>query len=125
MIFGYTIPEAKKAVAGFIVFALSVIAYWIAFDPSLTTAIPVLGSAIVGVIGIFMSKNHSPDDVQKALAALFAAIIGVASVFLSVDQISTLQTAVTCLVPPLSYYVVKWTSNAPAPSPAPKAVHRR
>lgn len=96
MIFGYTIPEAKKAIVSAIVLALIVVGYFVSFDPSLQTAVPLLGSAVVGIVGVFLTKNHTPDDLAKAVQALIASLGGVVSIFVTVNP--DLWQSITALV---------------------------
>lgn len=113
LIFGYTIPEAKKAAAALVVFALGIVGYFVAFDPSLTQAAPLLASAVVGVVGVFLAKNHTADDVQKAVQALLASGFAVASVYLTVDP-NTVQTITTLVLAVVNVVVVHQAVNAPA-----------
>lgn len=114
MIFGYTVSQAKKTVASAVVFILGIVAYFIAFDPSLTTALPLLASALVGVYAVFESRNADAADKEKAVKAALASLAGVISVFTTVD-VNTWQTVTTLVLGALNVFLVHQATNAPAP----------
>lgn len=113
MIFGYTASEAKKAVASAVVLILGLVGYFVAFDPSLTTALPLLATAVVGVGIVFTQRNATVADKDKAVMAAITSLGGVISVFTTVDP-NTLQTVATIVIGALNVFVVHQATNAKA-----------
>jgi hypothetical protein len=75
----------RKAVMAAVVSVFAVLAYAVVFDPALQEVIiATIGGAFnVGIV--FYTKNHSPQDVEKAASALAASFIGLLAFFMTVD----------------------------------------
>jgi hypothetical protein len=117
MIFGYSIAECKKAlVAGlYVIFAAVML---IGFAPPVGFESAVL--AIVGPLGavvlVFEAKNHTPDDVQKALEALKAAVFSAIAYYVTIPN--STGEAITMLIAGVVMYLgVKYIPNEGAGAP--------
>jgi hypothetical protein len=114
MIAGWTLAEAKKAVAAF-VFAAAYIVGLLLLPGNADAlefqqvAVAVVGP-VFGVIGVFAAKNHTPDDLQKAVEALIGASLTVVGYFVTVDA-STAQQIYVIAGALISVFAVFWVQN--------------
>jgi hypothetical protein len=97
MIFGYSIAECRKAVVAavyvaFAVFMLVGVAPEVGFEEAVLACV----GPLFGVWAVFEAKNHTPDDVQKALEALKAAIFSAISYYVIVPD--HIGQAITMLI---------------------------
>lgn len=112
MIFGYSIAECKKAViAGiYVVFALVML---IGFAPPIgfENAVLAIVGPLASVVLVFEAKNHTPDDVQKALEALKAAVFSALAYWVAVPN--STDEAITMLIGGVVMWLgVKYIPNA-------------
>jgi hypothetical protein len=81
-IFGYELPEIRKAlIAGlYVIFAIVML---VGFAPAVgfENAVFAVVGPLFGVFAVFEAKNHTPDEVQKALEALKAAVFSALSYY--------------------------------------------
>jgi hypothetical protein len=115
MIFGYTLAQVQK----FVVSAVFVVGAALAlvlsqYDPSFTQALVALVGAVFAAAGVFLSKNHTPDDLSKAVAQLQGAAIFVVGYFTTVPT-STVEKITLLTGALLSGYLVYKQSNEPVP----------
>lgn len=101
--FRYKLAELQKAAVAVIALGLSVAALYWKIDPSFTQACIALVGPIFGVVGVFAAKNHSEDDLQKALEQAKAAALAVVGFFVTVpastsDRIGFVIVAVASVV---------------------------
>lgn len=111
MIFGKSIPEARKTVVAIISLIGAVVAiFFTGYDPNFTQACVALAGALFAVAGVFMAKNHTEKDLSKAVSQLQGAALTVVGYFVTVQpdtahQIAILSGAV------VSVFAVFWISN--------------
>lgn len=79
-----TLAQARKAVVSLIAAGSAAAALFIVFDPNLTQALTTLAGAVFGVIGVFSTKNSTPDDWSKAAQQLQGAALSVVGFFVAV-----------------------------------------
>lgn len=108
-----SLSEARKAAVALVVAVIAALAFIIDFDPSFTEAVIVLTGAVFGVIGVWASKNHTPDDLQKAVTALTGSALSVVGYFVVVnpDTAGKIEALAAALVAVVGVY---WARNAPA-----------
>ena len=109
----YSLAEISKALIALVGLAGYVVLLFVTFDPSLIQSIELLIPAVFAVIGTFAAKNHSTDDLQKALMAAIGAIISIVSYFHTVpaDTANKIGLVVGAIVIIVGIY---WKANAPA-----------
>lgn len=114
MIFGYTLPEARKTLAALVISILGLVAYFLTFDPGLEPAIVAVSIAVLNVAGVFLSKNHTLDDVQKAVTALVASVLALSAFFFKVEatDTETILALVGAVFNVLAVYAVKNAGRA-------------
>lgn len=102
--------EYAKAIVAGIGLVGYVLLTFITFDPGLIQAVQLLVPAAVGVILVWGAKNHTPDDLNKALSALVATAITVVSYFTTVpaDTTNKIGMAIGALCVVIGVY---WTRN--------------
>jgi hypothetical protein len=116
--FRYSLAEVWKPVVALIFLIVAAIGLFITAEPGFVEACVTLAGAVFAVIGVFAAKNHTKDDLQKALEQLKGATLAVVAYFAVVptsteEQITALVGAVASVI------AVYWTSNAkPAAQPA-------
>ena len=124
MIFGYSVGEAKKAVVSAIFLIGAVVALIFSdYDPGFTEAAVALAGSVFAVAGVFMSKNHTEDDLSKAVSQLQGAALTVVGYFATV-QPGTVQKITILAGAVVSVIAVYWARNDPpaeGPAPAPAA----
>ena len=114
--FNYSLSELKKAIFAAIPLAFVAISFLFGWIPPMGLEGSVL--ALVGptflLIGVFVAKNHTPDDFRKALEAFTGAAVTVASYWTQVPASWTNKAAlgITLLV---SIVGVAWSTNEPPP----------
>jgi glucose uptake protein GlcU len=115
------LSEYAKAIVAIIGLVGYVLLTFLTFDPTLVQAVQLLVPAAVGVILVWGAKNHTPDDLNKALSALAAAAITVVSYFTTVpaDTTNKIAMAVGALCVVIGVY---WTRNTTPVSPNPNRV---
>lgn len=112
---GLSIDEAKKAVLAFVVAVFALAAFFITFDPGAQTATIAVVVAVFNVIGVFMAKNHTADDLQKALTAFQASTVALLAFFVTVDP-STVESVGAILTAIVNVYAVYKVTNKPLPN---------
>lgn len=112
----YGLAEVSKALVALIGFIGYVLAIYLTFDPNLITSIQLLVPAAVAVIVVFAAKNHSPDDLQKAVSGLVAAALTVVNYFhtLNASETNKILVAAGALVTIVAVY---WKANTTAGTP--------
>lgn len=111
MIFGYEIEECRKAlIAGLYVIFAAVMLVGFAPPVGFEDAVLAIVGPLATVALVFQAKNHTPDDVQKALEALKGAILSAVSYYVAVPN--STGEAITMLIGGVVMYLgVKWVSN--------------
>lgn len=112
MIFGYTVDQVKKAVVAAVGAAILLAAFFIVFPVGFETAAMAVITQVFGVVGVFLAKNHTVDDVSKAIQQLTASVLALLVLFIQLDP-NTVQTAIAIvgeLVLAVSVFLAK---NAP------------
>ncbi len=111
MIFGHTLAEARKAVVSIVVLGCAAAALFISIDPSFTQALVTLTGAGFGVVGVFMAKNHTEDDLSKAVAQLQSAALSAVGFYVTIptDTVGKISLLTGALV---SAYAVFAVPNA-------------
>jgi len=112
MIFGYTLGEAQKFVVAFIFFAATLAGFFIAFDPATTPALVAVSGAIFALAGVFLNKQHTVDDMSKALSQLQGTLISLVGIYVTVDPalITKIGMAVAAVI---GVYAVYKRENDP------------
>lgn len=118
LIFGFSLAESRKAVVAAIYFGFAIV--------MLVGVVPHVGFqhavlALVGptyaVVGVFLAKNHTPDDLQKALEALKAAFTTAITFYIAVP--ASIGNVMTMLITGIVMAVgVYWARNAGQGAPA-------
>jgi hypothetical protein len=121
LIFGYSVAEAKKAVVSAI-FLIGAIAALVLsnYDPGFTEACVALAGSVFAVIGVFLSKNHTEDDLSKAVSQLQGGALTVIGYFVTV-QPGTVQKITILAGAAVSVIAVFWVSNDMPYGPPPGA----
>lgn len=123
MIFGYSLAECQKAIVSFIILALAVAALFITVNPGLQTACVVLAGAVFAVIGVFMTKQHTVDDVGKAVSQLQGAVLSVVGLFVEVPTTTVAKIGVI-VAALLAAYAVYKRENPPSTVSFPTIVQK-
>lgn len=111
MILGRSLAETKKAVVAFISLVGAVLALALSdFDPSFTDACIALAGGVFAVIGVYMAKNHTGQDLSKAVAQLQGAALTVVGYFATV-QPGTVQKISVLTGAVVSVAGVWWVRN--------------
>ena len=111
MIFGYSSAEAKKAVASMIALAGAIAALIISdYDPNVTETCIALAGSVFEVIGVFLSKNFTEEDLSKAVSQLQSASLTVVGYFAVVDP-GTVETITMVAGALVSAYAVYRVTN--------------
>jgi glucose uptake protein GlcU len=115
------LSEYAKAAVALIGLVGYVLLTFITFDPSLVTAVQLLVPAAVGVVLVWGAKNHTPDDLNKALMALASAAITVVSYFTTVpaDTANKIGMAIGALCVVVGVY---WARNTVATGANPNRI---
>jgi hypothetical protein len=126
LIFGYSLAEAKKAVVSTIALIGALLAFVLSdYDPSVTDGFVALAGALAGVFGVFLAKNHTEEDLSKAVAQLQGAALSVAGYFVTV-QPGTVEKITILTGAAVSVIAVYWLRNdmayAGLEGPGPAAV---
>ncbi len=130
LIFGYSLAEAKKAVVSALFFVGAVLALVLSdYDPNFTDDVVVLAGTLFGVIGVFLAKNHTKEDLSKAVTQLQGAALTVVGYFATVqpttvEKITILSGALVSIYAvyrvrnDMEYTGVKAAAPAAVPAPA-------
>lgn len=113
----YSLSEVKKAVVALVVAGVAIAGYFVAFDPGFQDAAILVTVGVFNVIGVFAAKNHTADDVSKAVLALTASTIGLVSFFVTVNPNDT-QTILGIVGALVNAGLVFYVPNQPSPSRA-------
>ncbi len=95
-----SLSYAKKAAVSAVFLGGAIAAVVIAdYDPNFTQAVVALVGALFAVIGVYASKNHTEDDLSKAVAQLQGAAVFVVGYFVTVpastvEKVTVLSGAV-------------------------------
>jgi uncharacterized membrane protein len=111
VIFGRSIAEAKKTVVSALFLIGAVLALILSdYDPNFTQACVALAGAIFAVVGVFMAKNHTEQDLSKAVSQLQGAALMVVGYFATV-QPGTVQKITVLTGAAVSVIAVWWARN--------------
>lgn len=115
--FKYSLAEVSKALValvGVVGFAVLYLANT-GWDPGLVPALQTLVPPAIAVVAVFAAKNHTADDLNKALLGVIAAGAGVWKYFGQVDE-STIATLGIVAGYIATFVGVYWKPNKPAVS---------
>jgi hypothetical protein len=111
--FDYSLSELRKAIVSVIYLGGMVAALILTgYDPGFTEALIALVGPVFGVVGVFLAKNHSPDDLQKALEQVKAAALTCVGYFVVIPT-STETKLVILIGSVAAAYGVYYRTNAP------------
>lgn len=102
----------KKAIVAFVIAAIALAGFFITFDPGFQTAAIAVIIAGFNVASVLLAKNHSVDDVAKAVQALQASSLAMVALFITVDP-STVETIGAAVLALLNVYGVWYATNKP------------
>lgn len=115
MIFGYTLQEARKAVAVFVVAVIAAVAYFLSPLPhGFQHDVVVLVGLAFAVIGAFKATNSDPEDETKAIMALIGGVVTLVALFVQVPDLTAVEKVIALVLPLVLHEVVKQTPNGPA-----------
>jgi hypothetical protein len=112
VIFGYTVDQARKAVIAFIGGLILLVAMFVTFPIGFDEALGVVLAQGFAVLGVFLAKNHTPDDLTKALQQLAGGVVALVALFETVDP-NTLETIIAIVGEFGLFYAVFHASNDP------------
>lgn len=105
--------EYKKAVVAGAIALIALLAFFFTFDPGVQPAVVAVIIAVFNVGSVFMNKNHSLDDVSKAVGALQASSLGLVTFFITLDP-STVESIGAIVLAFINVYGVWKAMNAPS-----------
>lgn len=117
MLFGYSIDQVQKAVVAAVGAILLIVGFCVAFEPGTEAALTAIIVYGFGVARVAMAKNHTVDDLQKAVEQLATAIVGMVGLYFTVDP-SVLEIVLAVIANVAVVYAVFRVPNAPAPARA-------
>ncbi len=100
----------RKAVVAGLVALFALLAFFITFDPGIQTATIAVAVAVFNVVGVFMTTNHTANDLAKAVTALQASALGLAAFFITVDP-STVEAIGAIATGIVNVYAVYKATN--------------
>lgn len=113
MIFGYSISEARKTVTAAVIFILSAVALFVAYDPGLKQAIIVLIGNGFSVVAVFAAPRFSINDLTKLLGQLAGSVQSLMAFFIVVNpNVWVVVGSVISLIP-VGYAVWKMKNVEP------------
>jgi FtsH-binding integral membrane protein len=111
VIFGKSIPEARKTVVAMLSLGGAILALVLSdYDPSFTGACIALAGGVFAVLGVFLAKNHTEKDLSKAVAQLQGAALTVVGYFATVNP-GTVQKITVLAGAAVSVVGVWWVKN--------------
>jgi chromate transport protein ChrA len=116
----YSLAEVQKAIISLLFLAGGAVGLFVATKPGFVEACVALVGPVFAAIGVFAAKNHTADDLQKALEQLKGAALAIVGYFTVVP--TTTGERITALIGAVvSVFAVYWKHNEP-PVPAPARV---
>ena len=106
------LDEYRKASIAAVIAVLAVLSFFVTFDPGIQTAAIALTVAVFNVVGVFLAKNHTLDDVSKALTALQASTLALVGFWVTVDP-SAAESVAAVIAAVVNVYGVWRATNAP------------
>lgn len=121
MIFGYTLPEVRKAVISFAIFALSTLAFVVVYDPGIKDAIIVVLGNGFAVAAVFLAPKVSVEDLTKTVGQLVGSVQSLLTFFVVIDpSVWVVIGSIVSLIP-VGYAIFKTKNleaiNALVPAP--------
>lgn len=115
--FHYSLPEIRKALIAAIPLAFVILSYLLGWVPPIGFETAVLGliGPVILVIHVFSTKNHSADDIEKALKAVTAAGITVATYWTQVPASWDNKIALAILLIGTVFGVKQVANDPPTP----------
>jgi len=108
-----SLAQYRKLAVSVVSFGAAAVALFITTDPGLNAALVSLVGAGFGVVAVFAAKNHTPDDLSKAVAQLQGAALSVAGFFVTVPTTLPEKLAVLSAAA-VSVIGVYWARNEPS-----------
>jgi hypothetical protein len=109
----YSLSEVQKAVVALVIAGVAIAGYFVAFDPGFQDAAVLVTVGVFNVIGVFAAKNHTADDVSKAVLALAASSLGLVAFFVTVNPNDT-QTILGIVAAVVNAFGVWFVPNSPS-----------
>lgn len=113
MIFGHSLSESKKTVVSAVVFLLSAVALFVAFDPGIKDAIIVLIGNGFAVVAVFAAPKFSITHLTKMLGQLVGSVQSLLTFFVVINPNVWVVIGSTISLIPVGYAVWKAKNQAP------------
>lgn len=104
--------EYRKAVVAGVVALVALLSFFIVFDPGTQMAATAVVIAVFNVGSVLLNKNHTLDDVSKAVGALQASSLGLVTLFVTLDP-STVESIGAIVLAGINVYAVWKSVNSP------------
>jgi hypothetical protein len=105
--------EYRKAVVAGVVALFAFLIFFVTFEPGTQEAAIAVVIAVFNVGSVFLNKNHTLDDVSKAVGALQASSLGLVTLFVTLDP-TTVESIGAIVLAILNVYGVWKSINAPS-----------
>jgi drug/metabolite transporter superfamily protein YnfA len=116
----YSVDELRKAAVSLVFLVAALVGLFVATDPDFVQACATLVGSVFAVVGVFAAKNHTKDDLQKALEQFKGAALTIVG-FFTIVPTTTAERATALVGAIASVVAVYWTVNK-KPSNPPKAL---
>lgn len=103
----------RKAVVAFIISVIGLAAFFVQFDPGFQAAAIAVTVAVFNVVAVFMTTNHTAQDLEKSVKALTASVFGLLAFFVTVDP-DTAETVTAIAIALANVYGVYKATNRPS-----------
>jgi hypothetical protein len=113
--FKYKAAETRKLIVSLFFTIGAVVGLLVASDPGFPEACAALAGSVFAVFGVFAAKNHTPDDLQKALEQFKGAALTIVGYF-TVVPTTTAERATAIIGAIVSVYAVYRMSNENPPA---------
>ena len=83
--FHYKLAEVRKFALAAVVSIITLVGYFIVFEPGFEAAAVAVVAALFNMIAVFADKNATVDDYSKGVDALLGSVLGLTALFTTVD----------------------------------------
>lgn len=115
MIFGYTLGQVRKMVIALVGTVLLLGGYFIVFEPGTRDAVIAIVIYGFGVVRVFLAKDVTVDEQQKAVEQLATSVIGLVGLYVTI-QPSVLELVLAVVANVFLVLAVAGTRNDPLPT---------
>ena len=113
--FNYSLAQLQSTLIALAIAVISIVGFFIALKPGFEQAFVVVISEVFAVVGVFLAKEHTYDDLSKAITNLAGGVVTLVGFFATLNP-DTAETVLAIVSQVLMFGAVLFKSAKSTPS---------